>query len=70
MAYLRTDPEYDAKIAAIYLSGLSISQVAREERVSKGMVSDALKRTGTPRRSQSEAQMLKHDPFMMTALEG
>lgn len=70
MAYLRTDPTFDAKIAVTYLCGFSISQTASKLGVSKGMVSDALKRTKTPRRSQSEAQMLRHDPFMMTGLEG
>jgi predicted transcriptional regulator len=70
MGHLRTDPEYDAKIAVLYRCGLSMPQVAKRLGVSQGMVSHALRRTGTPIRSRREAMMLRHDPFMMTGLEG
>ena len=66
MTHLRTDPDYDAKISVLYRCGLSTAQVAARLGVSKGMVLDALKRTGTPRRSHGEAMRLRHDLYLQS----
>ena len=66
MTHLRTDPDYDAKISVLYRCGLSTYQVANRLGISQGMVSDALKRTGTPKRSRSEAMRLRHDLYLQS----
>lgn len=55
----KPDPDLDAKIAVLYLTGHSQRDIARRLQVTKAQVESALARTNTPGRSISDAVRLK-----------
>ena len=54
-------PILDVHIAGLYLKGYSTYAIAEEFDISQGKVARTLRRTKTPRRSNSEAQQAWHD---------